>query len=222
MVRLWRGILGIIFNAPADHGLSADDIAERLYSSAAELRQLELDYGLKPAQMVIYAIHDMAAAGLLDKGMILSAFIRPQGRNSARKLLARVCDLETHFLKLLQEEAPDAEAGGWMDLDISRANQRLQNAGDESNPVTLRNLLKGLAYDGTGMAGSHGSIDLKHMGRHRCCVARLSQEGFRTWGSRLASVVEARIVGMLQWYADDGQPEYHRYAKVASWEVPLV
>jgi len=171
MARLWRGILGIIFNAPADHGLSADDIAERLFSSTSELRELEQTHGLKPAQVVIYAMHDMAAAGLLDKGMVLSAFIRPRGRNSARKLLARVCDLETRFLKLLQEEAPEAETGGWMDLDISRANQRLQNAGEESNPVTLRNLLKGLAYDGTGMAGSHGSIDLKHMGRNRYRVS---------------------------------------------------
>ena len=61
--------------------------------------------------------------------------------------------------------------GQWLDLDISRANQRLQNMGEASNPVTLRNLLKGLAYDGTGLAGSHGSIALKHMGRNRYRVS---------------------------------------------------
>ena len=171
MTQLWRGILGAIFNASADQGLSADDIAERLFPSAEDLKSLEKEYGLKPSQMVIYAMHDMAAAGLLDKGMMLSAYLRPKGKNNARKLLTDVCDLETRFLKLMQEEAPDAEAGQWLDLDISRANQRLQNMGEASNPVTLRNLLKSLTYDGTGLAGSHGSIALKHMGRNRYRVS---------------------------------------------------
>jgi ATP-dependent DNA helicase RecQ len=169
--KLWRGILHTLFNSPADRGLSADDIAESLFSSAAELKLLENQMGLTPAQIVISAMHDMAATHLLDKGMMLTAFVRYKGKNSAVKLFDFVTGLEERLLKLLREEAPDADTGAWVDLDINRANQRLKNDGEESNPVTLRMLVKGLASDGKGLAGSHGSIDLRHVDRNRYRVS---------------------------------------------------
>lgn len=171
MQHLWRGILQVVFNAPSDQGLSADDIAEGLFSSSDQLRRLEKDLGLTPAQLVIHAMHDMATAGLMDKSMMLSAFVRPKGRNSALRLLDTLSDLEIRLLKHLQETAPDAQIGEWLDLDIGRLNQRMQNHGQHSNPVSLRNLIKGLSADGKGLAGSHGSIDLKHVGRNRYRVA---------------------------------------------------
>ncbi len=169
--RLWRGILHVLFNARGDKGLSADDIAEQLFSSKRALEEMTQSSGLSPAQMVIYAMHEMAAAGLLDESMLLSAFVCCRGKKSALKLLEKVGALEVRLLKLLQEEAPDAELNSWLDLDINRLNQRLQNEGEESNPVTLRNLVKGLTQDGKGLAGSHGSIDLQHVGRNRFRVA---------------------------------------------------
>ncbi|MBI5552895.1 MAG: RecQ family ATP-dependent DNA helicase [Desulfobacterales bacterium] len=165
--QLWRGILAVMFNAPPDQGLSADDIAERLFSSADQLRRLERSSGLTPAQMVIQAMHDMADARLLDKGLMLSAFLQTKGTRNARLLLAQVGDLEQRLLKLMQEEAPDAENGEWLTLDLSRVNQRLQNDGAPSDVVTLRHLLKGLVGDGKGLAGSHGAVELKHIGRNR-------------------------------------------------------
>ncbi|MCP3952392.1 MAG: RecQ family ATP-dependent DNA helicase, partial [Desulfobacterales bacterium] len=168
---LWRGILRTMFNSPPDQGLGADDIAESLFGSVDTLKKLEKQFGLTPAQLVIHAMHDMASAGLLDKGMVLSAFVRPKGRSNALMRFHAVDDLEEQLLKLMQEEAPDAETGDWMDLDISRVNQRLRNEGAQSNPVTLRNLVKGLAYDGKGLAGSCGSIELKHVSRNRYRVA---------------------------------------------------
>ncbi|MFZ7111893.1 MAG: RecQ family ATP-dependent DNA helicase, partial [Desulfatiglandales bacterium] len=129
---LWRGILMVLFNASSDSGLSADDIAEGLFFSADQLKELERHSGLTPAQLVIYAMHEMASVGLLDKGMMLSAFVCCKGKKAASRLLAMICTLEERLLKLLQEEAPDAEIGGWLDLDINRLNQRLQNDGEES------------------------------------------------------------------------------------------
>ena len=169
---LWRGILAAMFNASAGQGLGADDIAESLFGSAETLKRMERQSGLTPAQMVIHAMHDMAAAGLLDQGMMLSAFIRPRGPDNARERLDTLCALEERLLALLQQEDPDAEAGSWVALDISRVNQLLRNDGEKSsNPVTLRNLVKGLAYDGQGLAGSHGSIELQHVSRNRYRVA---------------------------------------------------
>ncbi|MBR9981744.1 MAG: RecQ family ATP-dependent DNA helicase [Desulfatitalea sp.] len=175
MQALWRGILAVLFNTPADQSLSADDIAEQLHGDAGRLRTLERITGLTPAQVVIHAMHEMATARLLDKGMGLTAFIHCAGRKAATRLLATVADLETRLIQQMQEEAPDADAetetGAWQELDISRLNQRLTGDGHESNPVTLRLLIKGLARDGQGLAGSHGSIDLQHIGRSRYRVA---------------------------------------------------
>jgi ATP-dependent DNA helicase RecQ len=178
--QLWRGILRVLFNTREDKGLSADDIAEQLFSSKRALEELTRSSGLTPAQMVIYAMHEMADAGLLDESMLLSAFVCCKGKKNAMKLLEQVGGLEVRLLKLLQETAPDAEPNDWLDLDINRLNQRLQNEGEESNPVTLRNLVKGLTQDGRGLAGSHGSIDLQHVGRNRFRIALR-----RNWGAVL-------------------------------------
>jgi ATP-dependent DNA helicase RecQ len=190
---LWRGILAAMFNAPPDQGLGADDIAESLFGSAETLKRLERQTGLTAAQMVIHAMHDMAVAGLLDQGMLLSAFVQPKGRNNAMERLQALCTLEERLLKFLREEAPDADAGTWLELDLSRVNQRLRNAGEEgSNPVTLRNLVKGLAYDGEGLAGSHGSIELQHVSRNRYRVALR-----RTWTALMETAALRRDVARL-------------------------
>lgn len=187
--RLWRGILLYLFNAPADRGLSADDIAENLYVSADELKKLERHFGLTPSQVVIHAMHDMAAAGLLDKGMLLSAFVQPRGKNNAIKRFNEVCALEERLAKFLQEEAPDAQVGDWLELDLGRVNQRLKNADVDSNPVSLRNLVKGLALDGMGLAGSRGSIELQHVSRNRYRVCLQ-----RSWAALLETAVLRRNV----------------------------
>ncbi|MEJ2040453.1 MAG: RecQ family ATP-dependent DNA helicase, partial [Desulfosarcinaceae bacterium] len=195
---LWRGILQVVFNAPGDKGLSADDIAESLFSSAETLKRLEAQYGLQPSQLVIYALHEMASAGLLDKGLMLSAFVKYQGSDKAASRLERVCDLETGLIKFMQEQAPEAQVGDWLDLDINRLNQRLCSSDYDSNPVMLRNLVKGLAYDGRGLAGSCGSIDLHHLGRnrYRVCLQRSWQAVAETASLRrnVASVILAELV----------------------------
>jgi ATP-dependent DNA helicase RecQ len=205
--QLWRGILAVMFNAPPDQGLSADDIAERLFSSADQLRRLEQSSGLTPAQMVIQAMHDMADARLLDKGLMLSAFVQTRGTHNARRLLDQVGDLEQRLLKLMQEKAPDAENGEWLTLDLGRVNQRLQNDGAPSDVVTLRHLLKGLAGDGKGLAGSHGAVELKHIGRNRYRVQL--RRGWKTIveTAALRRNVAALILGELLAKAKAEPPE---------------
>ena len=197
MQALWRAILAALFNAPTDRGLSADDIAEQLHGHAAHLRALEQSTGLSPAQLVIYAMHQMADVGLLDKGLRLTAFLHAAGKKGASRLLATVSELERRMIELLQEEAPDAELGDWQDLDIRALNQRLTNNGLESNPVTLRLLVKGLAYDGRGLAGTYGSIDLQHVGhsRYRAALRRSWKSLAET--AMLRREVAARIVDVL-------------------------
>ncbi len=190
--KLWRNILRTMFNAPPDQGLGADDIAETMFGSVETLKRLEKQFGLTPAQLVIHTMHDMAAAGILDKGMVLSAFVRTRGLKNALKQFDGLCVLEERLLKFLQEEDPDAETGSWVDLDLSRVNQRLRNDGQQSNPVTVRNLVKGLTYDGEGLAGSHGSIELQHVSRNRYRVALR-----RSWPALIETAALRRSVAQL-------------------------
>ncbi|MFO7605574.1 MAG: AAA family ATPase [Desulfurivibrionaceae bacterium] len=142
------------------------------------LLEIERQTGQTVAQIVITALHDMADSGLIDQGIMLSAVFRPKGNNKASKVFQAACDLENKVVGLLQAEDPDADDGHWVGLDIRRLNQRLSNDGYETSPDVLRQLIKGISYDGKGFAASLGSFELSYIDRNRYKV-RLQ----RSWES---------------------------------------
>ncbi|GAK54821.1 ATP-dependent DNA helicase, RecQ family [Candidatus Vecturithrix granuli] len=161
MQDIWTAILEELFHADPDEGLSADRIAEGLFNTG--FQKIAEASGRTPAQEVIVILHEMANAGIVDQGVLLTAFLRPKGKNNARKAFEAVCALEEAMIKLLQEAEPDADEGAWVNLSLRRLNQRLINEGFESNPQTLQDLIKGLSDDGKGLAASIGSLDLYHI-----------------------------------------------------------
>lgn len=167
MADLWESILRLLFNSPEDRGLDADAIAESLFPERWKLEEMEKSYGLTAAQIVIHALHDMADARILDQGVMLSAILRPKGKNNAMKILKDANDLEERLISLMQEEDPDADNGTWVDLNAVRINQKLKNEGFETAPHMIRTFVKGLSYDGKGLAGNLGSLELVHVSRDR-------------------------------------------------------
>ncbi|MFW6374686.1 MAG: ATP-dependent helicase, partial [Thermodesulfobacteriota bacterium] len=112
---------------------------------------------------VIRVLHQMAEAGLVESGIQMTAYVRPKGRNNAKKLLDRICALDRALLDILREEHPMETVGEWVDLNLRTLNQRLLDAEfPEANPETVRGLLVSLSRDGKGFAGRCGSIDLRH------------------------------------------------------------
>jgi ATP-dependent DNA helicase RecQ len=165
---LWLSILRVLFNAPEDRVLSADGIAESLFRGRESLQQVEKDWNLTPAQIVIRALHEMAEARLIDRGIMLTAILRPKGRGHAVQVLQRVADLEVRLLGLMQTEDPDADDGRWVELDVRRLARRLETGDSaDANPLAVRTLIRGLSYDGKGFAAGLGSIALQHLGRDR-------------------------------------------------------
>jgi len=162
---LWSTILQILFNQSQERGIRADGIAEAAFPQKELLIKMEQATGLTAAQIIISALHDMAEAGLIDKGITMSAILRPKGKNKAPSVLQRVCDLEKELINFLQEEDPEADDGNWVVLNLSRLNQRLTNEGHKTNPDILRQLIKGISYDGKGFAASHGSFELRYVNR---------------------------------------------------------
>jgi ATP-dependent DNA helicase RecQ len=163
---LWLNILQFIINTQEERGIRADSIAEALFPEKAILMEMERKTGLTAAQIVITALHDMADAGLVDQGIMLSATFRPKGKHKANKVFHDVCDLENKLVSLLEEADPDADDGNWVGLNVRRLNQRLDNEGCETTPDVLRQLIKGISYDGRGFAASLGSFEIRYVDRN--------------------------------------------------------
>ncbi len=182
----WLRLFEVMLNANLDEGLSADQLAELAAISAPRLpftepvevntvaprplpfgmaqdkRQAQ-GAGITAAQQVIRYLNDMAAQGFISQGMQLTAFIKTSGTQRADKVFRAVCELEKAMLDVMREQEPDAAQLTWLDISLRLLNQTLLDRGHASHKETLRNLLKSLAYDGRGMAGSRGSLDLRYV-----------------------------------------------------------
>ena len=160
----WLALLGALMNADPDEGLSADDLAV-LPEVGRTLPRLRTAEGETPGQTVLASLLAMVRHGLIEDGLLCTAYLRWKVTDSAARRFDRLAKLDVALIDLLREESPDAESGHWQALSLRRINQRLLDAGHESDPDAVRRLLKSLEWDGRGMAGSRGSIDLRYIAR---------------------------------------------------------
>lgn len=160
----WLAITQALINAEADDKLKADDLGQLPeFSETGEHDGEAGERTLRTSEKVLRTLHQMAAVGIIEKGIILSAFVRHKVKNPSKMVLEKVCEVEEGLLRLLQEESPDAAELGWLDLSLRRVNQRLRDTGVESSPELLKGLLKSLSLDGKGLAGSRGSLQVRHV-----------------------------------------------------------
>ncbi len=164
---LWLSIFQKLINIGQGFGIRADELAEGLFPVKEHLLEMERKSGMTAAQIVITALHDMAEAGLIDQGPMLSVTFRPRGKNNVARIFESVCNLENKLIGLMETEDPDADGGHWVELDIRRLNQKLTNEGFATSPDILRRLIKGISYDGKGFAASKGSFEIGHIDRNR-------------------------------------------------------
>jgi len=164
---IWLGLLQVLFNVSDDRKLNLERLGESLIEDRERLKKMEAALGLSAGQIIFHALHDMVEAKLIDKGILFSAIVRPKGKNNANTVLDRVNKVESHLLALMEAEDPDADDGSTVELNIRKIVQRLENEGIETTPLQIRKLIKSLAYDGKGLAGSHASIELLHVDRER-------------------------------------------------------
>ena len=156
--RQWELILSALINADPKEGMSADLLAEQIGCQIKNERR-KID-----TTMVMGILNQMGDVGLVSSGLLMTAFLRPKGKENARDIFFKLCQLERAMITVLQEEHPDDHENNPVPLDLRRLNQRLldQNQ-DFSNPDLLRNLLKSLAEDGKGLAGAQGSIEFCYL-----------------------------------------------------------
>ena len=154
----WLTILETLMNAETDESFSADQLAELLPVADGDDKEGEYQAG----QMILRTLYDMAKSGLIHKSTLLSAFIRFKVASHSRSRLKNISALEKGMLELMEEQAPDGQTGEWQVLSLRMMNQGLLERGfADSTPESLRNLLVSLSRDGQGLAGSHGSLELR-------------------------------------------------------------
>jgi len=204
----WLAILETLFNAESDEGFSADELA-LLGAFSADDDDKKLGKRNETAsQRVIRTLYDMSSAGLIQKSLLMTAFVRYKVGDSSYARLEKVCVLERAMLGALQEQAPDAGDGQWQTLSLRHLNQNLlDNGHGDSNPEILRLLLVSLAKDGKGLAGKKGSLTLKYQGLDQYRV-KLN----RDWAALTAtaeirlSVAKVVLDGIIQRIPDHAKP----------------
>ncbi len=155
----WLVILDALFNAESDEGFSADELALASEFSAEN----DKEQNITASQRVIRTLQDMSQEGLIQKNLLLTAFVRYKVKNTSTSLLKQICDLEKALVEVLQEQAPDATTEEWQVLSLRHTNQHLLDLGfKDCNPEVLRLLLVSMSKDGQGLAGNKGSLLIRH------------------------------------------------------------
>lgn len=159
----WLAILDALFNADIDEGFSADELALLAEFDDETPEEKQNSRAETASQRVIRTLYAMSQEGIIQKSLLLTAFVRYKVENSSLKLLTQICALEHALIKVLQEQAPDAETQEWQALSLRLINQHMLDLGfKDCNPEVLRLLLVSMSKDGQGLAGNKGSVFLKH------------------------------------------------------------
>ncbi len=149
--RIFSTILHFLFNADPNTLLSADDICTEL-GKIEDLPDQYLD-----SREVISLLADMAKSGLVREGIVMSAFIRPNGQNKAHGVLDVFSRAERQMVALMEEMAAESgidprEQAGIFNLRLM--SQRLKDNGfSQVNTDTVETILRSMAADKGESAG---------------------------------------------------------------------
>lgn len=158
----WRAILREILGLEPGETLTVDRLA-----MLPELGHLGQETGRErptPEMVslrILKILKSMDQAGLVRRDVRLSAFVRHKVADHSRLRLTRLVTTERRLLGLLAEAEPEPE--GWLTLALRPLNQHLLDEGCETSLELVRALLRSLAEDGRGFAGSHGSLELRFL-----------------------------------------------------------
>lgn len=159
MKAIYLTIINSLFNADRDKVLSADEIC----SSLGKIENLPDEY--LDSRHVIRLLNDMANAGLVREGIVMTAFIRPKGKGNALGQLSFFSEAEKQMLKFMEELSPDAGQSPEVHniINLRLMSQRLKDAGFEDiHSDTVERLLRAMAVD----KGENQGKSIKISGRN--------------------------------------------------------
>ena len=186
----FRAIVRYLYSAEADERINTD--------------QLMLLTG-QTSEEVSAALRQLEALGLLENDAQLTLYLRHGIAGSASERLERCLALETALFKALRELAPDADHGGWQDLNLPplTTDLRARCGQHELLPLHVSRLLHSLALDRDGDSQQRSSFELRQVNREHL---KLRIRGGYTWSQveglgekrrRIAAVVLPFLLAKL-------------------------
>ncbi len=153
---VYMTLLQTLFNEDKNALISADMLCEAL-SAIENLPDKYLD-----PRTIMHELSNMANAGLLREGSVMTAFIRPKGRNSAGDLLTLFSRMEKTMADLMAELSPDSSGDKADMINLRRVAQRLKDKGFQTATTDIcTTLLHIMAAD----QGESGGKSLKIAGK---------------------------------------------------------
>ncbi len=139
-------LIQILLAAPADEGLSTDELMSATGFNADALRE---------------TLFLFDRLGIASNDMAMTAYIHVAVEHSSKKRFELACTLEQAVIEALREQAPDLGAGDASTLHLRFLAQRLKDQGIPVLPQRLRQTIAGLAGDGRDGGDGKGSLTLK-------------------------------------------------------------
>ena len=150
--RRWLEVIGELRNADLREGIDADQLAH-----LPSFRYLESKVGDDTASRdrtatreILRTLDEMTTAGLLESGIYFSAWVRHKTRDRSLDRLARIVEVETAIVRLLQAEYPDAGPGVEVELSLTHLQERLRVENVKITRESVQTLLTGWARQGLG------------------------------------------------------------------------
>ncbi|MBC7139220.1 MAG: RecQ family ATP-dependent DNA helicase [Defluviimonas sp.] len=145
-----------LMNAPADQGVSTDELSGVSGLTGGALNK---------------AMADLEALGIARNDLAITARVHVGVEGQSRQRFELASRLERDMIALMREADPDAESAGGIALHLSETCQTLRDAGHAAvRPDIVERLLRGIARDGRDQDGGRGSIRLRKASRNTLLV----------------------------------------------------
>ncbi|WP_443696241.1 RecQ family ATP-dependent DNA helicase [Pseudomonas sp.] len=174
----FKAILTFIYEAGADERINTDQLIALTAQSHEEVAGI---------------LKQMEQMGLLINDSQLTLYVRHGIAGSSMQRLGQTLSLEKALFELLPELAPDAEQGGWQDLNLTPLTTGLRIATGQKDllPLHVLKLLRSLAQDRDGESQQRSSFELQPINRD---YLKIHISGGYTWAKIEAFGKKRRVI----------------------------
>ena len=148
--RRWLEVLEALQNADLRDGLDADGLANLPAFKPLRSRVGDGAQGTDSTATgtVLRTLHEMTSAGLLERGIYFTAWVRHRIQDRSVDRLTRIIRVERAVADILREEYPDAALGGDVPLNLGDLVERLRVKDLKVTAEAVSTLLRGWARVG--------------------------------------------------------------------------
>lgn len=139
-------LLQIMLAAPADEGLTTDELMAATGFNADALRQV---------------LYEFERRDIASNDTAITAYVHVGVERASKKRFEVACALEQAVIATLREKYPDLDVGERSPLYLRLLAQDLKDQGHPALPQQVRQLIIGIAGDGRDDAGGRGNLTIR-------------------------------------------------------------